>query len=224
MVLGIENRTENWQTALYFSPLFGEGGSVGRARLATRLLGGTSEPELGDVHLELYWKGMRDYMHQEKQKREDNKQDLAGRYGRLFPDLRKEIEDFGQHQDLKSSNYEVSSETLDKFSRNLINTEIDIVLESPGHLFIGEAKHEMGFGGDSSLILVHQLIRQYVMAKILVDRIESKLESKKEVIPFVVGDCAAELKRTFQVSFMIHRGWMEEENVLAWNDVGDLGS
>ena len=77
----------------------------------------------------------------------------------------------------------------------------------------------MGFGGDSSLILVHQLIRQYVMAKILVDR----LELDKEIIPFVVGDSAAELKRTFQVSFMIHRGWMDEENVLAWSDVGDLG-
>lgn len=220
MVLGIENRTENWKTALFFSPLFGEGGGVGRAKLATRLLGGTSEPTPGDVHLELYWKGMRDYIHQTKQKREDNNQDFAERYGRLFPDLRKEIEEFGQHQPLKSSNYEVSTETLDKFSRNLTNTEIDIVLESTGHLFIGEAKHEMGFGGDGSLILVHQLIRQYVVAKILVDR----LDLKKEVIPFVVGDSAAELKRTFQVRFMIHRGWMEEENVLAWNDVGDLGS
>ena len=220
MVLGIENRTENWKTALYFSPLFGEGGGVGRAKLATRLLGGISESELGDVHLELYWKGMRDYMHQKGQKREDYKHDLAARYGRLFPDLRKEIEDFGQHRDLKSSNYKVSSETLDKFSRNLINTEIDIVLESQGHLFIGEAKHEMGFGGDSSLILVHQLIRQYVMAKILVDR----LELDKEIIPFVVGDCAADLKRTFQVNFMIQRGRMEEENVLEWNDVAALGS
>ena len=153
---------------------------MGRAKLAAMLLGGTPEPEVGDVHLELYWKGMRDYIHQEGQKREDYKQDLAESYGRLFPDLRKEIENFGQHQELKSSNYEVSSETLDKFSRNLINTEIDIVLESPGHLFIGEAKHEMSFGGDSSLILVHQLIRQYVMAKLLVDRIESK----KKVIPF----------------------------------------
>ena len=220
MVLGIQNRTENWKTALHLSPLIGESGGVGRTKLATRLLREASEPELGDVHLELYWKGMRDYMHQKGQKREDYKHDLAESYGRLFPDLRKEIEDFGQHQELKSSNYEVSCETLDKLSRNLINTEIDIVLESPGHLFIGEAKHEMGFGGDSSLILVHQLIRQYVMAKLLVDRIESK----KKVIPFVVGDSPAELKRTFQVSFMIHRGWMEEGNVLAWGDVGDIGS
>ena len=220
MVLGIQNRTENWKTALHFSPLIGEGGGVGRAKLVTRLHREASEPELSDVHLELYWKGMRDYMHQEGQKREDYKQGLAESYGRLFPDLRKEIENFGQHQELKSSNYEVSCETLDKFSRNLINTEIDIVLESPGHLFIGEAKHEMGFGGDSSLILVHQLIRQYVMAKLLVDRIESK----KKVIPFVIGDSVAELKRTFQVSFMIHRGWMEEQNVLAWKDVGDLDS
>ena len=123
MVLGIRNRTENWKTALNFSPLFGEGGGVGRAKLATRLLQGTSEPELGDVHLELYWKGMRDYMHQEGQKREDYQHDLAARYGRLFPDLRKKIEAFGQHQELKSSNYEVSCETQDKFSRNLINTE-----------------------------------------------------------------------------------------------------
>ena len=61
-ILGITNRTENWKTARYFAPLF-EHRSV---RLARRLL--TEEEERatlqpGDVRLELFWYGMRDYFH-----------------------------------------------------------------------------------------------------------------------------------------------------------------
>ena len=63
-ILGITNRTENWKTARYFAPLF-EHRSV---RLARRLL--TEEEERatlqpGDVRLELFWYGMRDYLHQQ---------------------------------------------------------------------------------------------------------------------------------------------------------------
>ena len=73
-----------------------------------------------------------------------------------------------QFAKLQCFNYDPSPEgAKKKLFDNILNTEIDIVLETPTHLFIGEAKHEMGFGADANLVLVHQLIRQYVVATIL---------------------------------------------------------
>ena len=69
-VLGIENRSENWKTALYFFRLFGEGG----VRLAKHL-GEQPEPQRSDVHLELYWKGLRDYLYQRGGKKESDDED-----------------------------------------------------------------------------------------------------------------------------------------------------
>ena len=105
---------------------------------------------------------------------------------------------------------------------NLRNTEIDIVLETPQYLFIGEAKGEMTFGADGGLVLVHQLIRQYVMAVVLVDLLVSKGCPQKKVVPFVVGD-AAKLERARQVKFMRHQGWLEKRNILDWDKIKDLG-
>ena len=67
------------------------------------------------------------------------------------------------------------------------------------------------------LILVHQLVRQYVMATILIE-ISQNLP-KKRIIPFVVGDKRRSLKKTYQVTFMIGQGWLSEENVLEWGDI-----
>ena len=96
-----------------------------------------------------------------------------------------------------------TKDRMANLGNNLVNTEIDIVLQSPNHLFIGEAKHEMTFGANGRLVLVHQLIRQYVMAKILMDRLESDGLAKKNVIPFVVGDDVGSLKKGRQVEFMV---------------------
>ena len=52
--------------------------------------------------------------------------------------------------------------------------------------------------------MVHQLIRQYVMATMLID----KLCEDKKVIPFVVGPNAQKLIRHQQVKFMTHQGWL----------------
>ena len=83
---------------------------------------------------------------------------------------------------MQPRNYDVSTkDRMANLGNNLVNTEIDIVLQSPNHLFIGEAKHEMTFGANGRLVLVHQLIRQYVMAKILMDRLESDGLAKKNV-------------------------------------------
>ena len=58
---------------------------------------------------------------------------------------------------------------INKLRDNLINTEVDVVLESPDSLFIGEVKDVSDFGADSRYVLVHQLIRQYVTATILIE-------------------------------------------------------
>ena len=71
-ILGIENRTENWKTAVYFSPLFdGKGG-----RLIERL-GESPMPQLDDVRLELFWKGMRDLLFQYGVKKDSARQELV---------------------------------------------------------------------------------------------------------------------------------------------------
>lgn len=214
-ILGITNRTENWKTARHFYPFFGQEASVCLAKK----LGEPSETKPGEVRLELYWKGMRDHLHEIGATRASDDNDYAESYTRLFGDLRRKIEGFNKFRELNDCNYDVSTkERRDQLRDNLINTEIDIVLESPNCLYIGEAKHEMSFGADGSLVLVHQLIRQYVMARILLDR----LGCKKDVIPFVVGDDAKGLKKSQQVKFMIYQGWMNEENVLKWGKVKKL--
>ena len=212
-ILGIPNRTENWKTAVYFSPLFGEKS----IRLAERL-GEFPRPQSGEVKLELFWKGMRDHLHDRKKNKKSAKQALVDRYNRLFPNLRGDIEKFGELQIPNSQNYDASTEDRRvKLVENLANTEIDVVLETPSHLFVGEAKHEMRFGANGSYILVHQLIRQCVMANILIDFLPNQI--KKEVIPFVVGDDVEYLNRTAQVHFMIDQGWMKKENILCWDEI-----
>ena len=106
-----------------------------------------------------------------------------------------------------------------KLYDNLPNTEIDIVLETPEYLFIGEAKDESGFGADGNLILVHQLIRQYVMAKILAN---GCLKRNITVVPFIVGEDIEDLKRTAQVQFMKKHYNLKHKNILSWNFINDL--
>ena len=154
-ILEIENRTENWKTAVFFSPLF-DGRSVG---IAERL-GQESKLNPGDVKLELFWRGMRDHLHKTRAKRHSMQQKFADVYVRLFPNLRRNVQEFGGFRELQTDNYAACTEgQKTNLTNNLANTEIDVVLESPNYLFIGEAKHEMSFGADGDLVLVHQLMR-----------------------------------------------------------------
>ena len=228
-ILGIENRTENWKTALYFSPFFTY--DLSRLRLAERL-GEPDSTQPGAVQIELYWHGMRDYLDQTKKaERGSNEQrypNFAKLYGELFPDLREQIEEFRSDKlalEIKKKwNYDVSSDgAVDKLGSNLVHTEIDIVLESPKHLFIGEAKHQSGLGASGDYVLVHQLIRQYVMAKILVDlRYEGK--EKPKVVPFIVGDkCRLDsIGNSGQVQFMRQHYGLKDGNILSWDAVKKL--
>ena len=221
-ILRITNRTENWKTAETFCGLSEEG----RVSLVEKLSGGASSTD--DIKLELFWYGMRDYVYEYGGVEEES----VDRYVCLFPDLRKRIDSFEytdyidgkrtlRFNELLPRNYDAStSENKAKLYRNLQGTEIDIVLETEDHLFIGEAKDESSFNARSERVLVHQLIRQYVMAKILVD-----LSGKeKKVVPFIVGDPdkLSSIKNTGQVRFMKDRGWLEDRNVLSWDCIKQL--
>lgn len=83
----------------------------------------------------------------------------------------------------------------------------------------------MTFDANSDLVLVHQLIRQYVMASILVACLKSdSREHDKEIIPFVVGDKdkIPNLKNTTQVTFMAEQQWLNKDNVLSWDEIDQL--
>ena len=218
-ILGIENRTENWKTAYHFSSFFRDASA--RSDLANQLLKPLCESQSGEVHLELFWFGMRDYIHEGKLDEEETAQDFAERYNRLFCSLRGDIDKFNGLSLPKDSNYAVPvGNGVKKLYDNLRHTEIDIVLETPNHLFIGEAKDASRLDAKGSYFLVHQLIRQYVMATILVDL----RKPEKKVIPFVVGDSdkLASLMNTVQVKFMLDQGWLKEGNVLSWDDIKEL--
>ena len=136
-----------------------------------------------------------------------------------------DFEGANKFAELQTHNYIVpaSDAARKRLADNLKNTEVDIVLETPGRIFIGEAKHESDLGTSGDLILVHQLIRQYVTAIVLVHLLG---RPKKEVVPFVVTD-KNRLESTnnkAQVEFMIkhEQKWLREENTLSWGDVNDI--
>ena len=211
MVLGIENHTENWKTASCLAPLFGD-----RKLWLAQRLGEPSETKPWEVRIELFWKGMRDY--RDKNGRKCDDESLVKSYRRLFQndnyDLRERIETFGEFR-VEEHNYRANKNSQHQMLvTNLRNTEIDIVLESPSKLYVGEAKYKGTLHANGRYVLVHQLVRQYVMAKILIDQIGCD----KEIVHFVVGANSAR----GQVRFMISEGWMDETHVLSWEEVQEL--
>lgn len=219
VVLSICNRTENWKTARSFAPLLGEGA----VHLANRL---SPDPKWNSaqVKLELYWKGMRDHFAQCVATRETKERDVQALYKKRFGGLQKQVQHYVEQkrfQPLKPCNY--NGAEAKRLFDNLYNTEIDIVLETPEHLFIGEAKHETGFHASSKLVLVHQLIRQYVMATILVDL----RNDVRTVVPFVVTDAKrarTTKKLPSQLEFLMERNWLKKCCVLTWCDIKKLAS
>ena len=180
------------------------------------------------------WYGMRDYVDLQRKSRETEPtpETLAESYLPLSSDpnkldLCRQINEIDKHDALTDRNYTVSNrDWKEKLWTNLNNTEIDVIVKTPNHLFIGEAKHETTeFDADKKRFLMHQLIREYVMASILIDC----LGSNKEVVPFVVGDDPDKikephpnLKHIHQISFLREVGWLKEENVLSWDCISKI--
>lgn len=236
-ILGIENRTENWKTARAFAPFFTNENA--RFQLAERLLGPlgkTLDCQREEVKLELFWNGVRDYFQILKvQKCEiPDEVKVSDYFKDLFPSLKQDIEEFSRLSDPTGINYDVSTpEGKRKLWTNLHGTELDIVLKAPGYLLVGEAKQESRFGSDSKGVLVHQLVRQFVTANILVRLMQDRgLAKNVYTVPFVVCDKPAQLKtRHQQVRFMIEQGeklpklgWLHTENILSWDDIEELAS
>ncbi len=227
MVLGIENRTENWKTAFCLRPFFGD-----RAIRLARELGEPRATPTAEVTLELFWKGARDWRAGGNKEEREEQLVESCRKLEIFRKLRQRIECYGHFRDLCDDNYELlSEEHTARLVNNLVNTEIDIVLESPGRLYIGEAKFKSGFHADGKLVLVHQLVRQYVMATVLVD----VLGCDRQVVPFVVtegtgedpehkGDAGNPPGQQHQIQFMIDQDWMSASNCLTWDDLATMAS
>ena len=142
-----------------------------------------------------------------------------------FHNLRGRIEEFNDENPsrirMKAKNYDVSDSDRECILvQNFLNTEIDIVLETPNNLFVGEAKGEAALGATGKYVLVHQLIREYVTASILLDLVGKD----KKVVPFLVVDEKrhSSVMRHGQVKFMIGQGWLEKENVLTWGKIESL--
>lgn len=216
-ILGIKNRTENFKTAKTFAPfLAGDRSAERRLELAQKL----GEPEgtaSKDVTLELFWKGMRDKLeYGQRHYDPERAAPWVEFYRNHFHDLRDKVEKYKGFQKLKPHNYQVDDTNQESFYNSLLNTEIDIVLETPNRLYIGEAKDESGFHANSKLVLVHQLIRQYVLAKTLVN-----LTSEKKVVPFIVRqEIDAGQEEKAQIGFMKKHYGLTESNILTWEQIG----
>lgn len=231
-ILGIENRTENWKTARTFAPFFENDDS--RVRLINRIVcnhGDIPSKDLlpGDVRLELYWKPIRDWLSHKGVDDKDWECKIRAAAIRQLECLgvRSNLASFiceRQCNDQRIKSLKATAYCVEKKdpTDNLKGTEIDIVLETDGYLCIGEAKQESSFSNDTNLALTHQLIRQYVTAKVLVDI----AKSNHKVIPFVVVTKKEKLKsggfRPFQLDFMIDQEWMSKSNIFSWCDINQI--
>ena len=238
-ILNIDNRTENWRTARIFCGLSDE-----RQLDFVNLLVTKSDSDTTWTNMELFWRGVRDHRHMlikrevdrlgaEGERENEIAEEVDGsladefwkHYKRCFGDLRDQVskwkklrplvrpQNYGMSEDFRNAKKQSLKELL---YNNLRNTEIDIVFETDNHLFIGEAKYESDFGADGELVLVHQLIRQFVTASLLV---KSQRGGVKEVVPFlIVGDRDWAMK-TGQVGLMRCRRWLSEENIWTWEEL-----
>ncbi len=155
----------------------------------------------------------------------DKYEELFGKEGE---NLRERVctywgEEIRENKDAYSPQY-VRDLREDKLFSNVRRTEIDVVLETSSHLFIGEVKWESRLDKDKENVLVHQLIRQYVTARIAVDILG--LEKPKTVVPFIVcdkGKRRESILNTDQVRFMIDEmKVLKPNNILTWEQIDDI--
>ncbi len=223
MILEIKNRTENWTTVRkLFSPKI-EGPAK---RLVDELL--KADESEGNqsgsqIHMELFWRGYRDYCASRRITRKTcNFDGMATRYEKLFPDLHQRVTRFAQENPgqlrVTETNYCVNQSNRLNFFDNIRNTEIDIVIATANTLFIGEVKDTQTFGAKGSLVLAHQLLRQYITARMLVDEMEKEMR----VIPFILSDSKRTLKNG-QVRLMLALGYLDESRIFTWDDLGVSG-
>ncbi len=250
-ILGIENQTENWKTAEAFAPFFPDvdGSGDRRVRLVKQLLpAGATLPDPAEIEIELFWYGIQDALPDgERHHNAVRAKKWATLFENNFSSLNSDIKEWNQGQqnherltEPASNHYQTNdAKDREKLYNNLVKTEFDIVVKTPHYLFVGEAKHMSGLNANSKRVLVHQLIRQYVAAKLLLkahgvesiglnDAAKTGLRQAEAlgIVPFVI--CHADelgvpkLKKTAQVKFMLKKRWLEEKNILIWDKIDEI--
>jgi len=204
-ILGIENLTENWKTAQTFLKLKHE------KKLSSFLaLLGFQNVDEEVINMELFWKGFRDCC------KKENVFPFSFNhpYNNLFNNLKTKLANEGF--ELNDVNY--NSNCIKSLFSNMKNQEIDIVIETPKQIFIGEAKYTTkGFSDNKKYFLPHQFIRQYVTTKLLLNH----KQVKKEVIQFLV--CEKKTVKKFeedpQVLFMKKYYKFKLKRIIPWEDI-----
>jgi hypothetical protein len=220
----IENRSENWLIAKSF--IDGNGLKLAE-KITEQVLNnvGYSLDLSVEIEYELFWKGCRDYCDRLEKKSQNSgfRNRALDFYEKNFNNLPDKIKEFNEKSNspklrINDDNYVVNEERL---INNLYNTEIDIVIKAGSYLLIGEVKHTQTFGADSSHVLVHQLVRQYVMASILIEELFELgiLNEKCTVIPFIIADENSSAKKTGQVKLLQHLKLLNEKNVISWKEL-----
>lgn len=221
-ILGIHNRTENYQTATRLAKLLNPNSVAARRNLVKKL---SSDADRDFVEVELFWHGFRDYVDCSEKSKDEIRKSSVEFYDETFKDLGNNIRTKEYRNKLlqnpqKNIDHCYNPKTKrarENFFNNLIGTEIDIVLQTPSHLFIGEAKYLEGFSANSDLVLVHQLIRQFVMAKTVLHLTES---SEMHLVQFIVGmKCDVAYG---QVNFMEECHELQRNNILTWEQLSEI--
>lgn len=223
------NRSESWRIAKSFI-------DYGAKELSEKI----AQDVLNNLHIErgslqlrkpiqysLFWTGLRDYCDSNKINRRDR--DFIKRVKAIYLDkfagLEQQVYEFASNHkdqpvnirlDRTKQNYIVSDGSEQRFINNLYFTEFDLVIQTGNYLLIGEFKDTQTFGANSKHVLVHQLVRQYVAANILLG-----LEGNEhiEVVPFVVADNPQHANKTAQVKLLKHLGWLADGNVFDWGEL-----
>ncbi len=248
-ILGIENRTENFKTAKTFAPFLVDDSVSAEPKL--RLAKKLGEPDSPDVTLFFY--PVRDYLVSESggkasgSQYDANVELIRGKAYRVYRKLfgpkgetcdlegsvRKYWTDRDASKNINPQNYSAAPERKEKLFSNMRRTEVDIVLTTDKRVYIGEAKYESRFDSDGDNVLVHQLIRQYVVARVMVE-IHPEWKGK-EIIPFIVCETGTKKRifdsldspnqngRFLQVRFMIEEmKVLKPGNILTWKDIKDI--
>ncbi|WP_413701091.1 hypothetical protein ACLKMH_04955 [Psychromonas sp. KJ10-10] len=220
-MLGIKNRSESWR----MSKLFIDNGGIKLAnKLANRILGNAGYCSDSLIEYELFWTGFRDFCNEAKHKRTDKAfiDEVVSIYNENFEKLDEEIEKYNKSGKTKlrinegkyKENYQINETSKGVFINNLFSTEIDLVIKAGKYILIGEFKDTQSFNAKSDYVLVHQLVRQYVMSRVLMDLIG---KNDYIIIPFVVTE--RNVNNNSQIQLMQDLKWLIPENILSWSDV-----
>ena len=244
--LGFRNRSENAMTSEHFQ-CFDDNDTWDLVTGKLKQLGGLEGHPESSTKGQIFAHPWRDYLNHEaseakkenkysslKKARLEIKQKADSRiveiYEQEFSDLQGKVFEFKgfDHKYLKrDKNYNLK-ENSGQLLTNVHNTELDVLIADDYNVYVGEAKGEMRPNASATeRMLVHQLVRGYVVVKTLIEyrRLKRPDGTPMLVVPFIVakGGEINSLMRNNQVRFMIDKlHWLKEEHVLDWDKIKEL--